>query len=290
MFIYFYAVLLLLLHQTTRIGGSSKDATQAHIPASLHWTPSKHLDKWYDAWDLCVLNDNTNRTVDDVTSGCEKQSIARNEKLKPIRCRVGNSWPTKSGFCASEDLPYTDRHYFRMAPPGTHMDDPSYSPLRALFEQLTIERSSLLLVGDSVMQQFFAGMACELEREQIWKDTSYFANTDEVRYVQLGDKDSYAVPIRFLPIYAFVNSRFDRIANASMFNLRKGVEDFLKDRDGVVIIINMGLHYVVNPIPHFSRIDYQSQMTVALHYLHSLTHIPNKKIRPFWRETSAQVL
>lgn len=282
MMLYFCISLIFALFFTSRpLEGFSEAGLSGSSDASSssnRWHVSKHLEKWYDPYDLCVLYDNSSTPVEELTSTCEKKAIGRGEKLKPIRCRVGNSWPTKSGFCASEDVPYTERHYFRMYPPGPHMDDPSFHPLQSLFEQLASEKSSLLLVGDSVMQQFFAGLACELERENIWKDTSYFTNTDEIRYVQVGGPNSYAVPIRFLPVYHFVNSRFDRVVNASMFNLRKGVEDFLKVSDGVVIVVNMGLHYVSNPIQHFSRLDYQSQMTNALQYLHSLSYIPNKKV------------
>ncbi len=285
--IYMLLWLLFLLAAVAPYGGSSQVGVPHYYSPMSSWKLSQNLSKWYSAYDLCVLQDNSTRPVDDVVNSCEKQAIERGDVMKPIRCRVGNSWPTKSGFCASEDVPYTERLFFRMVPPGDNMDDPTSQPLRQLFEQLAAERSSLLLVGDSVMQQFFAGIACELERENIWKDTSYFTNTDEVRYVQLSP-DSYAVPIRFLPVYHFVNSRFDRVANASMFNLRKGVEDFLRTNDGIVIMVNMGLHYVSNPIPHFSRLDYQSQMTNALQYLHSLGSLPNKKVRTYWRETSAQ--
>lgn len=72
------------------------------------------------------------------------------------------------------------------------------------FHLLSKEKGALLLVGDSVMQQFFSAIACELERENVWKDPSKFTNTDEVQYV---DK----VSIRFLPVYHFVNGKWDKI-------------------------------------------------------------------------------
>jgi hypothetical protein len=53
--------------------------------------------------------------------------------------------------------------------------------------------------------------------------------------------------------------------------------------------MNVGLHFVSKPIPHFSRPDYRSQITEALSYLHSKTlEYPSKKLRIVWRETSAQ--
>lgn len=152
------------------------------------------------------------------------------------------------------------------------------------FRSLATEKSSLLLVGDSVMQQFYSAMACELEREGVWKDPAKFTNTDELQHV-------HGVPIKFLPVYHFVNSRWDKIANASMHHLKKSIEKLINDREGVMIVLNVGLHYVINPEAHFSRLDYQKQVTGALQYLNDLASSPlaqQKKIRIIWRETSAQ--
>jgi len=73
----------------------------------------------------------------------------------------------------------------------------------------------------------------------------------------------------------------------------------------LVVIANMGLHYVDNPEKRFSRQDYQQQMTAALTYMHNFaiemeqplqhsssssdhSHHHNKRIHIIWRETSAQ--
>ena len=81
-------------------------------------------------------------------------------------------------------------------------------------------------------------------------------------------------------------------ANASMYSLRKSVDAFLDSElyESLMIFINVGLHYVSNPIPHFSRSDYRTQITEALKYLNdkSLNNKNKKKIRIIWRETSAQ--
>lgn len=95
--------------------------------------------------------------------------------------------------------------------------------------------------------------------------------------------------MKFLPIYHFVNSKYDRVANASMAALRKNVEAFVDKYESVYIMLNMGLHYVVSPVAQFSRQDYRSQMTAALHYLHNIAiRSTTGKIRIYWRETSAQ--
>jgi len=65
----------------------------------------------------------------------------------------------------------------------------------------------------------------------------------------------------------------------------------------LVVIANMGLHYVDNPEKKFSRLDYQQQMTAALTYMHNfaieqqqqqLQQQHGKHVHIVWRETSAQ--
>ena len=252
------------------------------------WQDSTALSRWYTPYDLCVLSSASNGSIESISQPCEEAAAKRGETVPPIRCRVGNSWPSKGGFCSAADIPYTLRKNLRRSLVG--LDDPGQQFLRSLFTELSRQKGMLLLVGDSVMQQFFGAMACELEREGIWKDPSKFTNTDEVRQIKVDETQTTpAVPVKFVPIYHFVNGRFDRVANASMFHLRKNVEEYVAQHDSVLVLMNMGLHYVSSPIAHFDRTAYRSQMTGALSYLNgvALAH-PNKKIRIIWRETSAQ--
>lgn len=261
----------------------SKTFQQSHtsFPLIRTWHDSQHLDQWYSILDHCILRNSSSISSDTVVNDCIEATKNKMSAKQPLRCQIGNSWPTKSGFCANEDIPFANRISLRQSLDG--YDDPSQKPLLKLFTNLKDENGALLLIGDSVMQQFYAGLACELEREGIWKDPDQYSNTDETKFVF--DK----VAIKFLPIYHFVNGRFDRIANASMFNLKKNVEEFTTKYDSVLIVVNMGLHYVSNPITHFSRLDYQSQMTLALQYLYNIaSSLKHKKIRILWRETSAQ--
>lgn len=77
-----------------------------------------------------------------------------------------------------------------------------------------------------------------------------------------------------------------------MVNLKKNVENILLDYDSIMIFINVGLHYISNPIKNFSRKDYTTQITEALSYLNMMklkfNNNKKKKIRIIWRETSAQ--
>eukprot|EP00600_Ochromonadales_sp_CCMP1393_P001388 CAMPEP_0174977042 /NCGR_PEP_ID=MMETSP0004_2-20121128/13379_1 /TAXON_ID=420556 /ORGANISM="Ochromonas sp., Strain CCMP1393" /LENGTH=324 /DNA_ID=CAMNT_0016228161 /DNA_START=85 /DNA_END=1059 /DNA_ORIENTATION=+ len=183
-------------------------------------------------------------------------------------------------------VPFSERKNFQRAISG--FDDPSRHSLRSFFQQLSKENGALLIIGDSVMQQFFSAMACELEREGIWKDPGRFTNTDELQYVRV-DKNTSAVQIKFLPIYHFVNGRYERIPHAAMHSLKNTLKLMTTEFQSLVVICNMGLHYVDNPVSGFSRRDYQLQMTAALTYMNkfALQH-PQKNVRIFWRETSAQ--
>jgi len=252
------------------------------------WQDSKSLDKWYTPYDLCILSSDSNGTIESISQPCEAAAAKRSEVVPPVRCRVGNSWPSKGGFCSAADIPYTQRRNLRRSLVG--FDDPTQQYMRSLFTDLSKQKGMLLLVGDSVMQQFFGAMACELEREGIWKDPSKFTNTDEVRHIKVDEAQTTpAVPVKFVPIYHFVNGRFDRVANASMFHLRRNVEEYVKHHDSLVVFMNMGLHYVSSPIAHFDRNAYRSQMTDALIYLNNVALAnPSKRIKIIWRETSAQ--
>lgn len=279
------------------------DEDGAEDTGNQYWTDSQNLTNWYTGFDLCMLSNRTNNTVESIMSHCEAEATGRGETLLPMRCRAGNSWPSKGEFCSSEDIPFAQRKNLQRAIVG--YDNPSSHPLRDFFQGLANERSALLLVGDSVMQQFYGATACELEREGIWTDPKQFQDTDSIKYVEMevtkaaservGAKPrsskTHGVRIKFLPIYHFVNGRWDRIANASMHNLKSNIDELVNsdDYDGITVLLNMGLHYVSKPVAHFTREDYISQISEALSYLNNvvLQH-PTKKIRVLWRETSAQ--
>lgn len=250
------------------------------------WVDSQHLSKWYNPFDLCMINSKNNGSIGAVIKGCEESVKSTKHVQLPLRCQAGNSWPSKSEYCSSSDLPFSERTNFQRTIEG--LDDPSSLPLKEFFHKLSAEKGALLVIGDSVMQQFFSAIACELERESVWKDPNRFTNTDETQYVRTSPNGT-VVPMRFLPIYHFVNGRFDRTPNAAMKKLESTLESLVQEKKSIVIMINMGLHYIDNPVPNFSRIDYRAQMTAALSYLHNfaLSHT-TKNIRVFWRETSAQ--
>jgi hypothetical protein len=176
------------------------------------WTDSSKLEQWYTPLDICLLRNDTSSSLETIMKNCEAE--VKSTTFQPIRCRAGNSWPSKGGFCSSEDIPYSERVNLRRSIEG--FDDPSVQPLKKLFSLLSEEKGALLLIGDSVMQQYYSAMACELEREGMWKDPSQFKNTDALRHVIPESKDGvpgHSVPIRFTPIYHFVNGKYDRVVS-----------------------------------------------------------------------------
>lgn len=267
-------VVLLLLYTSNCKGVASEEK----------WVDSKHLDKWYNEFDRCMIFSETNSPIGDIIKDCEVKTPQ--QPRLPARCQAGNSWPSKSEYCSAADTPFKKRLHFQRSIDG--LDDPHANHLKKFFSDLGDEHGALLVVGDSVMQQFFSAIACELEREGVWKDPGKFTNTDEMQYVRVSPNAS-VVPMLFLPIYHFVNGRFDRVPQAAMRKLESTLDEMTKDKKSLVVVVNMGLHYIDNPVPNFSRIDYRHQMTAALTYLHNfaLSH-SEKNVRIFWRETSAQ--
>lgn len=276
--------------------GSLQNAYKSDA-SSAAWIASVNVSKWYTPLDLCLISNDTAAPIEQVMAHCEAKvkKSHPNIQFQPMRCRAGNSWPSHSGFCSAADVPYSQRQNLRRTLAG--FDDPTQTPLKDFFTSLALSNGSFLMVGDSVMQQFYGALACELEREGVWTDPSKFTNTDELRHVEIRTNQAIAtsprigvaVPIKFAPIYHFVNGRFDRVPNASMIHLQRHVSDFVRSYDTVVIVLNMGLHYVSNPVAHFSRPDYISQMTAALQYLHSVAlSNPKKNVKILWRETTAQ--
>ena len=232
-------VLILLIH--------SKFCFDACLSQLLEWDMSANISLWYNSFDLCMLQFNsTEISIDEMINKCTNVQKNKDE-IRPVRCRAGNAWPLKSGYCSPFDLPYSERINFRKAIKG--FDDPSQKPLNDLFTRLSLEKGALLLIGDSVMQQFFGAVACELEREGIWNDPKSFKNTDEIRYVSPisgspADNSPGSVPIKFTPIFHFIDGRYDRRKNASMHHMNTSIEYFLKDYDSLLILFNVGLHYV----------------------------------------------
>ncbi len=257
--------------------------------SSSQWIDSQNISQWYNPFDLCMIYNASSDSVDNIMKSCE--TTMPSNKLPPIRCRAGNTWPSKSGFCSSVDIPFNQRKNLQRSVIG--FDNPLNNPLSSFFRKLSAQNGALLLVGDSVMQQFFSAIACELEREGVWSDPSRFTNTDQPQHVRVKDQRNAnggaPAPIKFLPIYHFVNGRFDRIANASMHHLKTTVEAMAEKVSTLVVVLNMGLHYIDNPEKSFARADYQAQMTMALRYLHGFAaRQPAKNIQIFWRETTAQ--
>lgn len=143
-----------------------------------NWVDSQHLKEWYNEFDLCMIYSKSNSSIDTIMKGCEAQVKSTQHVQLPVRCRAGNSWPSKSEYCSASDIPFYERKNFQRTVEG--LDDPSSNPLAQFFRTLGQEKGALLVVGDSVMQQFFSAIACELEREKVWKDPGRFTNMRRV--------------------------------------------------------------------------------------------------------------
>jgi hypothetical protein len=262
------------------------------------WLPSSKLDDWYHPLDQCLLADDRNVSIDIITNDCLKK-IGSTDPIRPIRCRVGNTWPSRSSYCDPTDIPFRKREHLLSSLSG--YDLPERKVLNEFFLELGKHQGMFLMIGDSVMQQFFSAIACELERENVWTDPNYFTNTDETRVVQYPNISAYPIgttqravshavaTLKFLPIYHLVNGRYDKVPQAALQHLKTAVKHSLTLHSTVIILANMGLHYVDNPVTGFTKKDYFDQMTIVLKYFQQIViEHPQHLIRIVWRETTAQ--
>lgn len=118
------------------------------------WTKSSHLEKWYNPFDLCLLGDKRNVSIDVIVKNCLDTVSKEGPPISPVRCRVGNTWPSRSAYCDPEDIPLAEREHLLSSLSG--LDDPSSTPLKGFFRILTERKGLLLMIGDSVMQQFYS--------------------------------------------------------------------------------------------------------------------------------------
>jgi hypothetical protein len=272
------------------------------------WIISKNLNSWLSPLDHCLINDARNISADEIMKDCEQNLMSKQKitDFPPVRCRIGNTWPSRSKFCDSTDIPFAKRKHFLTSAMG--YDDPNDLVLKEFFYHLTKKNGILLMIGDSVMQQFMNAIACELSREGVWTDYNRFKNTDETQYISLSEvsnkKEGKATEneektevvmksaMKFLPIYHFVDGRYDRKPQAAFHSLVSTLQDCLQQYKTIVVLINMGLHYIENPSPGFGKNDYSTQMTKLLLYLSSFhsnaTRLTQHSVEIVWRETTAQ--
>lgn len=139
----------------------SKTSTSSHVHAESPkiyppiWQRSDHLQQWYQPLDLCLLHDQRNVSIDVIVNDCMVKLPKKEDAVaQPIRCRVGNTWPSKSAYCDPEDIPLAQREHLLSSVTG--LDDPTLTPLKEFFQILAKRKGLLLMVGDSVMQQFYS--------------------------------------------------------------------------------------------------------------------------------------
>ena len=103
-------IITFIIHFTPTRGFSEMlGAAQPHRPAATatgsppEWVESQNLTAWMTPLDLCLLANSSTAPIEDIMAGCEarvRTQGAAAAPLLPTRCRAGNSWPSKGGFCA----------------------------------------------------------------------------------------------------------------------------------------------------------------------------------------------
>ena len=114
------------------------------LSMGIEWIPSVNTSLWYSPLDKCILANSSSTNIEVIVEDCQKKTGLYNQVP---RCTVGNAWrgPARSPFCASEDIPYSQRSFFYSALRG--FDDPSKQPLRQFFKKLATKKGSMLLIG-----------------------------------------------------------------------------------------------------------------------------------------------
>ena len=132
------------------------------------WTESRISRLGTEGFDLCMLSNRTNNTVESIMSiVIEIEAKARGEELLPMRCRAGNSWPSKGEFCSSEDIPFAHRKNLQRAIIG--YDDPSSQPLRDFSKDSRMNVVPYFL-SETVLCNNFTGPRRVNWKEGIWRD------------------------------------------------------------------------------------------------------------------------
>lgn len=236
------------------------------------------LSGWYTPLDVCLLWDHTTNKVTSDIQRCKKAHPYHAKQ--PDRCIVGNTWPTKAISCSSLNA----IQYFQLS---VDLNDPLLLPLQKLFGALSQKKCAFLLIGDSLMAQFFNAIMCELTREGLWTTHPTLTKTNMSKsHFVTSNLSNPPVPVKFIQLYHFAKGLHDRTSDPSMVTLKRGVDEFTRSHNCVFIVINFGAHYS-DGLPLQSPVDYVEHMSRVLVYLHAVCEV-RPSVRVYWRETAAQ--
>lgn len=129
---------------------------------ALLWTESVNITKWYQPWELCILNSSSLLGSAQIRDGeCSKN--APKDNMKAFRCRAGGLFRRIPCRLAG-DPPFSSKKHLLKAVVG--YDNPESMYLQSFVQNVIESSASLLFIGDSFMRQLLVAITCELEREK----------------------------------------------------------------------------------------------------------------------------
>ena len=252
------------------------------------WKESDNLTKWYQPWEICMINSsNRNESMKETRSRCFAKVGKPKDRRESFRCRATGGVFGENICRERGDISLFENSYLRFALKGH--DDPSQQPLLSLFNDLYSLNGSLLIVGDSIHEQLLAAMTCELEREKM-KQYDWKVFVDNVML------PSWTRPV---PIFHQKFGLWDEEALFGPKGFYSLIELSLEKSDTLVIIFNIGLWYhnyyfkdsfdINGTIIEKDRRHYVIHLNKAFYMLTGLKkRYPKKRFAFVWMETGAQ--
>ena len=234
---------------------------------ALLWTESVNITKWYQPWELCILNSSSLLGSAHIRDG-ECSNHAPKDDMKAFRCRAGGLFKRIPCRLAG-DPPFSSKKHLLKAVVG--YDNPSTMYLQSFVQNVIESSASLLFIGDSFMRQLLVAITCELEREQIKKFT----------WDELFDEllvSNHSVPLRLKRIDT------NTLENSDMLAIEKYINDTFVTvhENSLFIVFNIGLHFQ-------NLRMYKQKITLLFTYFSSLaSSYPSKRFVICWMETISQ--
>lgn len=234
----------------------------------IQWLPSRNITRWYSPWEVCVLSRPSSYIVKDSKS--EMQLCAKQVGFpsKPyLRCRLGNPLYHVR---LSIGSPVNMQVLPHLSQVIAGYDDPSRSYLKEFLTVISQRDFSILMVGDSSMQQLANFMTCEEERIGIHP-------FEFVQYRQKVKVDGVEVHVDVQKIVMFDESNVQKLYNFSHTILKE-------NQKNLFLIINTGLWYTEKN----SYADDVKHLFQELEHIMLLAKQMHKLITIVWMESPAQ--
>jgi hypothetical protein len=227
------------------------------------WILSKHLNQWYEPWEVCLFTKSNITDPKLLRDWCWKE-IGKGKGPKPFYglCKIGGARFGKN--CATADLPYSEKLYLRMSY-NEELDDPSVKILGKFGKLLREMNGTFFLFGDSQMKGFELGVDCEMSKHR--------ASLNITR-----------APPETIALNSFLSP------NATIHYLTNMISNIFLQYDHLFFFVNFGVHYNVrgdnshhnrNSISHFRH-----NVPIALKWLNELGS--HKNITVAWIESYPQ--